>query len=162
MGRYAALMQLEAKVLTVSTGVAAGRREDESGPALVACLETAGFSVTERRVVADGVAAIATAIKEMARGFGGLIVTTGGTGFAPTDTTPEATASVLERAAPGLAEAMRHANPLGRLSRGVAGTVGQSLVLNTPGSPAGAVENLRAVLDVLPHALELLAGERPH
>ncbi len=161
-GRYAALVQLAAKVLTVSNGVATGSREDESGPVLAARLMAAGFAVVERRVVADGAAAVAAVIGEMALGFRGLIVTTGGTGFAPTDTTPEATRAVLEREAPGLAEAMRGANPLGRLSRGVAGAIGEALVLNTPGSPAGAVEHLDAVLDVLPHALELLAGQRPH
>lgn len=155
-------MPLAAKVLTVSNGVAAGSRADESGPAVVARLEGAGFAVVERRVVADDTAAVARAIGEMAREFSGLIVTTGGTGFAPTDTTPEATRLVLDREAPGLAEAMRCANPLGRLSRGVAGTLDQAVVLNTPGSPAGAVEHLEAVLDVLPHALELLAGRRPH
>ena len=112
--------------------------------------------------MADGEGPVAAAIGEMALGFRGLIVTTGGTGFSPTDTTPEATRPVVDREAPGLAEAMRGANPLGRLTRGVAGAVGETLVLNTPGSPAGAVEDLEAVLDVLPHALELLAGRRPH
>ncbi len=162
MARYAGLMPLAAKILTVSDGVAAGIREDTSGPAIAARLEAAGFSVAARAVVADDTSAIAAALTEMARGFSGLIVTTGGTGFAPNDTTPEATHLVIERAAPGLAEAMRQANPLGRLSRGVAGTLGLALVLNTPGSPAGAVEHLEAVLDALPHALDLLAGERPH
>ncbi|MGD0219423.1 MAG: MogA/MoaB family molybdenum cofactor biosynthesis protein [Acidimicrobiales bacterium] len=155
-------MQLVAKVLTVSNAVAAGEREDGSGPALTARLMSAGFAVVERRVVADDSAVVAKTIGEMALGFRGLIVTTGGTGFAPTDMTPEATRVVLEREAPGLAEGMRGANPLGRLSRGVAGTIGEALVINTPGSPAGAVEHLDAVLDVLPHALELLAGGRPH
>ncbi len=160
--RYAAPMPLAAKVLTVSDGVAARTREDAAGPALAARLEAAGFAVAARDVVADDTAAIAAALTEMARDFFGLIVTTGGTGFGPRDTTPEATHLVIERAAPGLAEAMRRADPLGRLSRGVAGTVGETLVLNVPGSPAGAVEHLEAVLDVLPHALELLAGGRPH
>jgi molybdenum cofactor synthesis domain-containing protein len=155
-------MQFAAKVLTVSSGVAAGTRADESGPALATRLEAAGFAVVERRVVVDGVDSVVAAIGEMARGFRGLIVTTGGTGFAPTDSTPEATGSLIDRAAPGLAEAMRRVNPLGRLSRGVAGIVGESLVLNTPGSPRGAIEHLEAVLDVVPHALELLAGQRPH
>ena len=97
----------------------------------------------------------------MTAGFAGVVVTTGGTGFGRRDLTPEGTAGVLEREAPGLAEAMRLANPpKGRLSRGVAGSVGECLVLNTPGSSAGAVESLEAVLDVLPHALDLLA-DRP-
>ena len=89
-------------------------------------------------------------------------MTTGGTGFSPTDLTPEATDSVIERPAPGLAEAMRAASPLGRLSRGMGGTIGRCLVLNVPGSPKGAVESLEAVVDVLEHALELLAGDQPH
>ncbi len=96
------------------------------------------------------------------RGFAGLVVTTGGTGFGPRDLTPEGTRRVIDREAPGLAEAMRLVNPLGRLSRGVAGTVDRALVLNTPGSPRGAVECLEAVVDVVPHALALLAGHRPH
>lgn len=152
-------MELRAKVLTVSDGVVAGTRENRSGAALVERLEAAGFTVTDQRVVADGVASVATALAEMARGFAGLLVTTGGTGFGPRDLTPEGTLEVLERQAPGLAEAMRLVNPLGRLSRAAAGTVGQCLVLNTPGSPAGAVECLGAVVDVLPHALALLADE---
>jgi molybdopterin biosynthesis enzyme MoaB len=105
--------------------------------------------------------AAAEAVIERARvaGFAGLVVTTGGTGFGPRDLTPEATRQVLEREAPGFAEAMRLANPdKGRLSRGVAGTRGRCIILNTPGSSAGAVECLEAVLDVLPHALALLEG----
>src|SRR5688572_16430781 len=98
----------------------------------------------------------------MADGFAGLIVTTGGTGFGPRDLTPEGTKVVLEREAPGLAEAMRLVSPLGRLSRAAAGTIGQALVLNTPGSTSGSVETLEAVLDVVPHAVDLLAGGRPH
>jgi molybdenum cofactor synthesis domain-containing protein len=121
-----------------------------------------GFSVVERRTVADGVTPVATALIELSASFAGLIVTTGGTGFSPTDLTPEATRTVIDREAPGLAEAMRAVSPLGRLSRGVAGTMGRCLVLNVPGSPRGAVESLAAVVDVLPHALELLAGGRPH
>jgi len=89
-------------------------------------------------------------------------VTTGGTGFGPRDLTPEGTRTVLERDAPGIAEAMRLVSPLGRLSRGIAGTIGHALVLNVPGSPKGSVECIGAVLDVIPHALELLAGEQPH
>jgi molybdopterin adenylyltransferase len=152
-------MALRAKVLTVSDGVVAGTREDRSGAVLVERLEAAGYAVEVREVVADGVHEVAGALRRLCAGFAGLVVTTGGTGFGPRDLTPEGTTAVLDRHAPGLAEAMRLVNPLGRLSRGVAGTVGGSLVLNTPGSPAGAGECLDAVLDVLPHALALLAGE---
>jgi molybdopterin adenylyltransferase len=151
-----------AKVLTVSESVSRGAREDKSGEALTALLTDHGFSVTERRTVPDGVAPVATALRELSASFSGLVVTTGGTGFSPTDLTPEATRTVIEREAPGLAEAMRATSPLGRLSRGVAGTIGACLVLNVPGSPRGAVESIEAVLDVLPHALELLAGQHPH
>lgn len=151
-----------AKVLTVSESVHAGTREDRSGAALAALLSGHGFDVVERRCVPDGVQAVADALAAMAAGFEGLIVTTGGTGFAPSDLTPEGTLSVLEREAPGLAEAMRGASPLGRLSRGAAGTIGAALVLNVPGSPAGATESVEAVVDVLAHALELLSGGRPH
>jgi molybdenum cofactor synthesis domain-containing protein len=148
-----------AKVLTVSDGVVAGTREDRSGQALVELLAGAGYDVVDRRVVADGTDSVAAAVGDMAGGFAGLVVTTGGTGFGPRDLTPEGTRQVLDREAAGLAEAMRLANPAkGRLSRGLAGTVGECLVLNTPGSSAGAVESLEAVLDVLPHALDLLAG----
>jgi molybdopterin adenylyltransferase len=156
------MAELHAKVLTVSDGVIAGTREDKSGDALVAALEAAGFSVIERRVSSDGVDAVASALTELCDGFVGLVVTTGGTGFGPRDLTPEGTRAVIEREAPGLAEAMRLVSPLGRLSRAIAGTRGQALVVNTPGSSNGAVETLSAVLDVIPHALDLLAGGRPH
>lgn len=152
-------MKLAAKVLTVSDGVIAGTRVDRSGQALADLLETHGYSVQEHRVVADGVDTVAAALSDMAAGFAGLLVTTGGTGFGPRDLTPEGTVAAVDRLAPGLAEAARLVNPLGRLSRGVAGTIGACLVMNTPGSPSGAVECLGAVLDVVPHALALLAGE---
>ena len=155
-------MALEAKVITVSDGVADGTREDRSGIALEARLTQAGFDVVERVVTADGTDAVAAALQSACDGFAGLVVTTGGTGFGPRDLTPEGTLAVIDRQAPGLAEAMRLVSPLGRLSRAVAGTLGASLVLNTPGSTAGAIETLDTVLDVVPHALELLAGERPH
>jgi molybdenum cofactor synthesis domain-containing protein len=151
-----------AKVLTVSDGVVAGTREDRSGAALGDRLGAAGFEVVGRHVSADGAEAVAEALHALADGFAGLIVTTGGTGFGPRDLTPEGTRAVLEREAPGLAEAMRLVNPLGRLSRAAAGTVGRALVLNTPGSSQGAVECLDAVIDVVPHALDLLEGGRPH
>ncbi len=149
-----------AKVLTVSDGVVHGTREDRSGVALVEQLTTAGWDVVESRVVADGVDNVAAALTELAAGFAGLVVSTGGTGFAPRDQTPEGTRQVIEREAPGLAEAMRLISPLGRLSRGIAGIRGQAIICNTPGSPKGCVEQLAAVLDVLPHALKLLADEQ--
>lgn len=156
---------LPAKVLTVSDGVVNGTREDKSGQALEDRLTEAGFSVVDRRAVADGEDPVAAALRDMAEGFHGLIVTTGGTGFGPRDRTPEGTKAVLDREAPGLAEAMRLVNPLGRLSRAVAGTVGTALVLNTPGSAKGCVECLDAVIDVVPHAVRLLvdnADPHPH
>jgi molybdenum cofactor synthesis domain-containing protein len=150
---------LRAKVLTVSDGVIEGTREDKSGVALVELLTGAGFEVVDHRAVADGIQHVGEAIVELAEGFAGLIVTTGGTGFGPRDQTPEGTKVVLDREAPGIAEAMRLVNPLGRLSRGIAGTRGQALVLNAPGSTKGAVETVEAVLDVVPHALKLMTGD---
>jgi molybdenum cofactor synthesis domain-containing protein len=155
-------MRWSAKVLTVSDGVVAGTREDRSGDALKARLADAGFDVVDRQVCGDGADTVAAHLHELADGFTGLIVTTGGTGFGPRDLTPEGTRAVLDREAPGLAEAMRLVSPLGRLSRATAGTVGTAVVLNTPGSSSGAVEYLDAVLDVVPHALDLLSGGRPH
>jgi molybdopterin adenylyltransferase len=151
-----------ARVLTISNSVSAGAATDRGGPALVERLRTAGYLVEDPTNIPDGRQSVADALVALAVGFQGVIVTTGGTGFSPTDETPEGTRAVIEREAPGLAEAMRLANPLGRLSRGVAGVIGGALVLNLPGSPTGAVECLEAVLDVVPHALELLAGHNPH
>lgn len=155
--------RLQAKVLTVSDGVIAGTRQDLSGAALVELLQANDFEVVGRTVVADGTDSVAAALRAMCEGFAGLVVTTGGTGFAPRDQTPEGTREVIEREAPGLAEAMRLVSPLGRLSRGIAGIRGQVIVCNTPGSPKGCVEQLTAILDVLPHALRLLAeSPTPH
>lgn len=155
-------MALKAKVITVSDGVVDGTRDDRSGAALAEHLAAAGYEVVARAVVPDGTDAVGAALRDACDGFAGLVVTTGGTGFGPRDLTPEGTRSVLDREAPGLAEAMRLVSPLGRLSRALAGTVGEALVLNTPGSTKGCIETLEAVLDVLPHALELLRGGRPH
>ena len=160
-------MTLSAKVLTVSDGVADGTRDDKSGRALVEHLTNAGYEVVAHRVVADGVAPVADALAEMCDGFAGLVVTTGGTGFGPRDLTPEATSRVIEREAPGIAEAIRRVSDadgrnFGMLSRGVAGARGQALVCNLPGSASGAVEGLDVVLAVASHALDLLAGGHPH
>ena len=155
-------MELQAKVLTVSDGVVAGTRDDRSGAALADALAGAGFTVVDREVCADGADQVAQRLAAMAEGFTGVIVTTGGTGFAPRDQTPEGTLRVVDRQAPGLAEAMRLVNPLGRLSRAVAGTRGRCLILNTPGSTSGAVECFESVADVVPHALALLADEPTH
>ena len=148
--------RLLAKVLTVSDGVVAGTRVDASGTALVELLVANGFDVVDRRVVADGVDNVAAALVALTDGFAGVVVSTGGTGFAPRDQTPEGTRAVIEREAPGLAEAMRLVNPLGRLSRGIVGIRAQAIICNTPGSPEGCVEQLGALLDVLPHAVRLL------
>lgn len=150
---------LRAKILTVSDGVVGGVREDGSGQAVADALTAGGWQLMERRAVADGIESVAGALRQLTAGFAGVVVTTGGTGFSPRDQTPEGTDAVLERRAPGLAEAMRAVNPgPGRLSRAVAGTVGTCIVINTPGSPSGAAECLGAVLDALPHALALLVG----
>jgi molybdenum cofactor synthesis domain-containing protein len=153
---------LLAKIVTVSDSVSTGDAEDRSGAALATCLEGAGFEIVERRCIPDGVDSVAAALHELSTKFVGLVVTTGGTGFGPRDLTPEGTRAAIDREAPGIAEAMRLCDPLGRLSRSIAGTVGQTLILNTPGSPRGAVQCVEAVLDVVPHALALLRGENPH
>ena len=158
---------LQAKVLTVSDGVAAGARDDRSGEALVSRLREAGYEVVDHRVSADGIEAVARSLRELTTGFAGVVVTTGGTGFGPRDLTPEGTGAVLERGAPGFAEAMRRVSDrgeraFGMLTRGTCGTLGQAMVCNLPGSSSGAVECLEAILPGLPHALELLAGEHPH
>jgi len=157
----------EAKVLTVSDGVIAQTREDRSGDALVDGLQNAGYTVVDRRAVADGIESVAGALRDLTDGFAGVVLTTGGTGFGPRDLTPEGTAAVIERPAPGIAEAIRAASNtdgrnFGMLSRAVAGCRGAALVVNCPGSPGGAREALAVVLPVLDHALDLLAGGHPH
>jgi molybdopterin adenylyltransferase len=158
---------LLAKVLVVSDGVAAGTREDNSGPKLVDRLVEAGFVVLEHQVSADGIDEVAFALRDLVAGFTGVVVTTGGTGFGPRDLTPEGTRMIIDRDAPGLAEAMRRASdapgqPFGMLGRGVCGTVGSALVCNLPGSSNGALECLEVVLPAIPHILDLLSGGRPH
>ncbi|MFT5204310.1 MAG: molybdopterin adenylyltransferase [Candidatus Aldehydirespiratoraceae bacterium] len=151
------------KILTVSDGVIHGSREDKSGAILDDHMTAAGWTVTERTAVEDGTESVAAALRSLANGFHGLIITTGGTGFGPRDLTPEGTRSVVDREAPGLAEAMRLASPLGRLSRAVAGTLDTALVVNTPGSSKGCVETIDAVIDVLPHAVRLMVDNAdPH
>ncbi|MEP7081346.1 MAG: bifunctional molybdenum cofactor biosynthesis protein MoaC/MoaB [Chloroflexota bacterium] len=154
----------EAVVVTCSSRSAAGEREDSSGPALVAALKAAGFDVTsEPIVVADDEGVIAVLLAGLADAGHRLILTTGGTGLAPTDVTPAATGRVIEREAPGLAELMRAvgtvSTPMAALSRGVVGTRGRTLIANLPGSPTGASESLAALLPVLRHALDQLVGK---
>ena len=153
---------MKAAVLTVSDGVHAGEREDASGDALEGLLLAEGFEVV-RRVVADEQEAIAGAIVELAQDSL-LVLTTGGTGFAPRDVTPEATASVIEREAPGIAEAIRsdalERTPHALLSRGLAGLRGATLVVNLPGSPGGCRDGFAVLQPALRHGLELAAGER--
>jgi cyclic pyranopterin phosphate synthase len=153
----------EAVVVTCSNRSAAGEREDSSGPALVRALGDAGFDVApEPVVVRDDEAEIAALLWRLADAGHRLILTTGGTGLTPTDVTPAATRRVIEREAPGLAELMRAAGmaqtPMAALSRGVVGTRGRTLIANLPGSPKGATESLDALLPVLRHALDQLAG----
>jgi len=151
-----------AAVLTVSDGVSQGTREDASGELAASMLEKHGFKVVERRVIPDGVDPVAEAIADLATGTD-LVVTTGGTGLGPRDLTPEGTAMVIEREVPGLAEAMRAVtfgkNPHGMLSRGLAGTVGNTLVINLPGSPRGVEESLDVILPGLDHGIALLVNE---
>jgi molybdenum cofactor synthesis domain-containing protein len=152
---------MKAAVLTISDGVAAGRREDGSGEALAELLVAEGYDV-ERRVVPDERDTIAAAIRELAR-EARLVLTTGGTGVAPRDVTPEATLDVIDRQAPGIAEAVRADStaktPHGLLSRGVAGTVGRTLVVNLPGSAGGVRDGFAVLRPALGHALALLAEE---
>jgi len=142
-----------------------GEKKDLSGPAVAEALERRNFHVVARGVVADERAAIQEKLMELCR-LARLVVTTGGTGIAPRDVTPEATSAVCDRLVEGIAEQMRiqgvRKTRFAALSRAVCGVRGTSLILNLPGSPAGAVESLESVVDLLPHALELIAGRTEH
>ena len=161
----AVMPDMTAAVLTVSDSAARGQRQDLSGPAVQALLETKGYTVVRTEIVPDGRSDIEMAIMELCH-RARLVVTTGGTGVAQRDVTPEATRSVCERIVDGIGERMRaegiKKTPLAALSRSVCGIRGESLVLNLPGSPTAAVESLTAVVEILPHALQLLAGKTEH
>jgi molybdenum cofactor synthesis domain-containing protein len=156
---------LTAAVLTVSDSSSRGERQDLSGPAVAEVLSRRSFQVLAQEIVPDEQASIAEAILKLAKAAR-LVVTTGGTGIAERDVTPEATRSVCDRLIEGVAERMRlegsSKTPFAALSRGLCGVKGQSIILNVPGSPKGAVESLEAVIELLPHALELLSGNTSH
>lgn len=158
-------MTFTAAVLTISDRAAAGQRDDRSGPAVVAALEQAGFRVIAADVLPDERSRIEASLIQLSETTN-LIVTTGGTGIAPRDVTPEATRAVANKIVEGMAERMRaegaRKTPLAALSRGVCAIRGAALIVNVPGSPSAAVQSLQAVLPVLPHALELLAGKTDH
>lgn len=152
-------------MITVSDSSFAGSREDVSGPAIAEVLEEAGIAEVASEIVPDEIEAIATTLRKAAE-RAELVLTTGGTGLAPRDVTPEATRAVCERMVEGLAERMRaegaKQTPLAALSRGVCGTLGRTLIVNLPGSPSGATGSLETILPLLPHALDLLAGDTFH
>ena len=154
----------KARVITCSDAASRGEREDRSGPAVRQILADNGYEVDELIVVPDEYNAIAAQIEYATAAGIRLVVTTGGTGISPRDITPEATLSVCDRVIPGFGELMRSTSlqktPMAPLSRAQAATRGSALVVNLPGSTSGATENLRAVLHLIPHALELLSGEK--
>jgi molybdopterin adenylyltransferase len=154
-------MSLRIAILTVSDRSASGERPDISGPALAEMVETQGWQIVRQAILPDDRQALEYRLITWADGGEiDVVLTTGGTGFSPRDVTPEATQAVIERAAPGLAEAMRTASllvtPHAMLSRATAGIRKRTLIVNLPGSPKGAIENLQVLLPVLPHAVQLL------
>jgi molybdopterin adenylyltransferase len=156
---------LTGAVMTISDSCASGQRTDLSGPAIVEVLKQRGFSILATLIIADDQPAIEQSLQRLASEVR-LIVTTGGTGISVRDVTPEATRAVCDRLLEGVAEVMRFEGrkktSFAALSRGVCGVRGKSLILNVPGSPAGAVESLQAVIDLLPHAIQLLDGNTEH
>lgn len=155
-------MSTPAAVITVSDRSAAGIRADAAGPIAVAALRDAGFDCAEPVVTPDGADAVQSALQAALAAGARLIVTTGGTGLSPRDQTPEGTARVLERLVPGIAEELRRigaaAKPAGMLSRGLAGVVGDALVVNLPGSPAAVTDGMPVILSVAAHVLDQLQG----
>jgi len=160
-------MTMSAAVLTISDGAWHGKRVDTSGPAVAARLEAAGFTVAERKIIPDEQREIATELREIAdQHRAAVIFTTGGTGIAPRDVTPEATRDVIDREIPGFGELMRSrgmaSSRFAPLSRALAGSRGSVLIVNLPGSPRGATESLDAILELVPHVLDLLNGKTAH
>jgi molybdenum cofactor synthesis domain-containing protein len=162
---FSSTPELTAAVLTVSDSSSRGEREDLGGPAVAASLEKHSFQVVAREIVPDDQSAIRDALIRLC-GQVGFVVTTGGTGIAPRDVTPEATREVCDRLIEGIAERMRSegtkTTKFAALSRAVCGVRGQSVILNLPGTPSGAVESLAAVIDMIPHVLRLLKGDTRH
>lgn len=158
---------IRAAVITVSDACSRGERQDDSGVALVELLEGSGAEVVETGILSDDLGPLVQRLREVAgRGDVNLILTTGGTGLGPRDNTPEATRQVIEREAPGIAEAIRaeslRVTPMAMISRGVAGVASGTLIINLPGSPKAVRESFAVIKPVLQHALDLLAGNTRH